>query len=1014
MQKKIILFTFLFLLIAMFANAGTTGKLAGRVTDETGNPIAYANVVIEGLGIGTSTDENGRYRIINIPVGTYNIIASLMGYQPQKVVGVKINLDETKVVNFKLKKTTIKIEAYKIVESKVEMVSKTRTSSSHTISSDTIEDLGVSDIQDLASLDAGITVVNGEMHARGGRANEVAFTVDGMSVSDPVDGGSALTVDQDAIEQTNIMTGGFPAEFGNAQSGMINIVTKSGSEDYHGKVEFDTDHLILDENSNSDITKFAIGGPVLSPMVSSLRKKFTFFFNAAANWRDSRLKDYYVSNPTKELKYLATDDYANYDPYKDRSKILNAFDKGERNFNSYNANIKFKLKPYKNQTITFAIRGDESISNPYYHSWKFALRHNTKSETSQRQYVFNYENPITAALVLSVKASLYKKSVTVSPKGVPKDSYFWIEKDPNDFVYGGQIASLIPNQDGVIDEGKYLEWEYVDESGENRPITEFVEPGTINGTYIDDSNKIYSFRSDLEYMVNDIHDVKTGVELIKHNIKKDRLFDPWRVYQDRYERYLKTNCEPIQTYAPGDTIWNDDHSNYVVIQDDTLRIYSLEDRYNATISASGTTDGYEANPWQGAYYIQDKMEWEGLVVNAGLRFDFWYLNKDYTIKTPKYEGSYLDLINPDSDYNRALGIYGEVTDSTSTPEYRTAKKYYDKMKDKFAKPRVLVSPRLGISHPISEKTVLHFAYNYQNQLPQMQYIFTTARPLDAITSDNAVVVGNPDLDPQITITYEVGLNKQLSENYVVDLTAYYKNIYNYVTTVQKKDENDENIKWYEYISNDYGSTRGIDINLQRMLSNFISGSMAYSVSWANGNNSDTVIETESTNLREFPLDWDIRNTFNARLTFKVQKDEEFILPFTDFAIPFDDYSLAFRFDYASGRPYTPTTKSGRRLDTNSARMKPTHTAGLRFQKRIQFKEQVYITAFVDIDNLFNHRNINYVYSATGKPFDDGADLADANTGYVDKHKEYIHKLATHNPYNVSGGRTLQMGITFHW
>ena len=1008
MQKKIIFFTFLLLLIATFANAGTTGKLAGKVMDEKGNAIAYANVVIQGLGIGASTDEKGRYRIINIPVGTYDVMASLIGYQTQKVTGVKINLDETTVLNFRLHKAEIQMKGITVVQNKVDLVSKTKTSSSRTITSEQIEDLGLSDVADLAALDAGVTIVNGEMHARGGRANEVAFTVDGMSVSDPVDGGSALTIDQDAIEQTKVMTGGFPAEFGNAQSGMINIVTKSGSADYHGKIEFDTDHLILDENSNSDITKFAIGGPVLSPMVSSLRKKFTFFFNAAANWRDSRLKDYYVSNPTEELKYLSTDQYKSYNPYADRKQILKEFDTGDRNFNSYNANIKFKLVPFGNQKFTFAIRGDESVSNPYSHFWKYALRHYIKSETSQRQYVFNYENPISAELVLTMKGSVYKKMVKSAPKGVSKDKYFWIEEDPNDFVYGGQIKELIPNQDGIIDEGVYLDWTYVDESGVDRYVSEFAEPGSIAGTYIDDSNKVYSFRTDVEYMPNDIHDFKTGIEVIKHNIVKDRLFSPWRIYQDRYERYLRTNCTPTAVYAPGDTIWNADHTQFLS-PEDTLKIYSLEDRYQATISASGTTDGYEANPWQGAYYFQDKMEWEGLVVNAGLRFDFWYLNKDYTIKTPKYSGSYLDLINPDSDYNKSLGFY-----NVGSPEYISAKKYYDKMKDKFAKPRILVSPRLGISHPISEQTVLHFAYNYQNQLPQMQYIFTTARPIDAVTSDNAVIVGNPDLDPQITITYEVGLNKQLSENYVMDITAYYKNIYNYVTTVQKVDENDENIKWYEYVSKDYGSARGIDLNLQRMLSNFISGNLGYSVAWANGNNSSTVIEDQSTNLREFPLDWDIRNTVNARLTFKVQKDEEFELPFIGVTLPIDDYSIAFRFDYASGRPYTPTTKSGRRLDTNSARMKPTHSAGLRIQKRFQFKEHVYITAFADIDNLFDHKNINYVYSYTGKPFDDGADLEDSNTGYVDKHREYIHKLAIHNPYNVSGGRTLQLGISFHW
>ncbi|RLD59216.1 MAG: hypothetical protein DRJ01_11590 [Bacteroidetes bacterium] len=371
------------------------------------------------------------------------------------------------------------------------------------------------------------------------------------------------------------------------------------------------------------------------------------------------------------------------------------------------------------------------------------------------------------------------------------------------------------------------------------------------------------------------------------------------------------------------------------------------------------------------------MEWEGLIVNAGLRFDFWYLGEKYKIHQD--DGTYK----------------------------------WEKFKNN-EKSQMMMSPRLGVSHPISETTVLHFAYNYQNQLPQMQYIFTTSIPEDAITSDVDVVVGKPNLKPQITITYEVGLNKQLSENYVMDITTYYKNIYNYVSTRKTFDPDDPNIYWYEYISEDYGSTRGIDLNLRRELSNFISGSASYSIAWANGNNSDTVIQDQATNLREFPLDWDLRNSFNLNLTFKIARGEEFYLPLTNIKLPFDNFSTTFRYQYASGKPYTAYTLEGNRLDTNNERQDPTQNAGLRITKKFSFSDQTSIRLFADIDNLFDKTNIYYVYPRTGSPYYDGVDISNASSGYVDEHRRYIHDLANRNPAMVSSGRTVTLGLSFNW
>jgi hypothetical protein len=156
------------------------------------------------------------------------------------------------------------------------------------------------------------------------------------------------------------MTGGFPAEFGNAQSGVIDIVTKDGDPFYSGKIEYNTDHII-GEGRNSDVFKFAIGGPIVPFATQDLKERLTFYLNGGGEWLDGRLKDYYVSNPNEEYtidgRGLLLYQYDSYDPYESRDNIL-GIDTGNRNYNAYNVNLKTKyvINPIQNLTFVRAWR----------------------------------------------------------------------------------------------------------------------------------------------------------------------------------------------------------------------------------------------------------------------------------------------------------------------------------------------------------------------------------------------------------------------------------------------------------------------------------------------------------------------------------------------------------------------------------------------------------------------------------------------------------------------------------
>ncbi len=1019
MRKLFFAVMILCLFCSMALFAATTGKLAGRVTDSMGRPLAYANVILQGTQIGAQTKENGSFIIINVPPGTYNVIFTAIGYDKYTVNGVRINVDGTATVNAKLPIKGVAIEGV-TVNAVQEKIQKGKVGSGRNIQMEQSGDVAVKSVEGLIALEAGVTQSGGEIHVRGGRGNEVVYSIDGMSVSDPVDGGAALSVDTDAIQDMSIMTGSFSAEYGNAQSGVVNIVTKDGDEFYSGKIEFDTDHIIS-EGRNSDLVKFALGGPILGNIAPALKKSLTFYINGAAAWDDGYYRALYKNSPNNDFIYrypvyentdsmhvitsrLLENEYSANDPYKNRKNFM-GFDLGNRNFDSYNLNAKTKYVIDALQNVTFGIRGDRVTNNPFSHTWKYALDHYWSDRTDQRQYIVTYDKSFSPKQMnLKVKASYYDKVHDLGPKGVDRNNYMSLYINPDSLANPVNLAAYIRRimnssdygymsidqiADGVMDDG-YLPasfWTYRTQGLENAQNVEgFTAPGTIFDTFINDKTSTFNFRADLEYQLNSIHLAKTGFEVYKHHIVKDQLSGFLSIYEDRRQKYLDQIIDITDTLQYVDTdstetgafvppqllgVIQNGENNYIPI-------YKPQDYLAAAYAASGKHDSYIADPWQGAYYIQDKMEWEGMIVNLGVRTDFWYLGTKYQVK------------NDDGTYR-----YEDFK-----PEERL---------------QLMVSPRLGVSHPISERDVLRFAYNYQNQLPQMQYIFTSKTPADAQVSDEIITVGNPKLQPQITVTYEVGLQHQISEDYVADITAYYKNIYNYVSTKKVSQPGQEQVYWYEYTSEDYGSARGLDLSVEKYMSNFFSANLAYSLSWAQGNNSDVVIQDVMTSLREFPLDWDIRHNLNASFSFRIDRGEEFFIPFTSLILPIDDFSANVTYNVASGSPYTPQTLLGSTaLDTNSKRKDFTQNTNLKLTKTIAMNKKMSVRLFIDVQNLFKNMNVLTVYPKTGSPYVDGTDISDASTGFVYPERQVVHQLYIQNPSYVDNERNITLGVSYNF
>ena len=355
---------------------------------------------------------------------------------------------------------------------------------------------------------------------------------------------------------------------------------------------------------------------------------------------------------------------------------------------------------------------------------------------------------------------------------------------------------------------------------------------------------------------------------------------------------------------------------------------------------------YERRPRDGAVFIQDKIEHKYLVVNAGLRLDYCDPN------TVMWE----DAEDPTS----------AVTD---------------------VNPRYQLSPRLGLSHPITDAAMLHFAYGHFFQMPAYEIMYYNASYIVHPESmPRYGLVGNPRILPQRTTAYEVGVKYAIREVYGIDVTLFLKDIENLLATSQVR------VFPYDYIlytNDDFGSVQGIDVTLQReMVSNF-GFSINYTYQVARGNRSFAmqgffdVYTGLPERMQEYYLDFDRRHTLAGTLQYLFTKRG----------------GVGLNFKVASGLPYTPYISEGVVVEENSARMAWSYQLDLLVHQGFQAGPAQF-EVFASALNLTDARNPLYVYPRSGDPWDSG-DIVGGLMGSYD----YII-----DPSNVAPRRAIKAGV----
>ncbi|HKJ80597.1 MAG TPA: TonB-dependent receptor, partial [Ignavibacteriaceae bacterium] len=357
---------------------------------------------------------------------------------------------------------------------------------------------------------------------------------------------------------------------------------------------------------------------------------------------------------------------------------------------------------------------------------------------------------------------------------------------------------------------------------------------------------------------------------------------------------------------------------------------------------------YLHKPWQFSAYLQDKMEYKSLIVNFGLRFD--YFHPDGQV-----------LADP-SDPNVYLPVKPQNQDSVVAPGGTHAQAVAKRMTYwyKNASDKWQFSPRLGVAFPITEKGIVHFSYGLFFQIPSFERLYENPGYKLPVTggSTNLGIIGNPDLKPEQTTSGELGLQQQLTDDIAIDITGFFRDIRNLAGTLNEIQYVFGGSKIYsEYVNSDFGFVKGVVLSVDKRFNGGISATMDYTFQIAKGDASDPAT---AFNLRNsgaqpvsqlIPLDWNQTHTVNLTVNY--------VNP--------DNWGGSLIFQFGSGTPYTPlNVVSIGALNTNSESKPSTYNLNLRLYKDFKIGSST-LSIFLRVDNVLDTKNATQVYTDTGQP-----------------------------------------------
>lgn len=897
-----LLFVLSLLFTPLFGNAQTTGKIAGKITDaETKDPLPGANVVIEGTSIGAASGLQGDFFIINVPPGQYTLKITMIGYEALRLENLQVSVNRTSYVDIKLKTTVLEGQEV-VVEAEKIAIKKDQTSSVRNVSAEQIDMLPVENMGAVINLQAG--VVNG--HFRGGRNTEVAYLIDGVEVTEAFEGqGRTVDLEPESIQDLEVITGTFNAEYGNAMSGVVNAVTKDGGQRFSGSISANLANYFTSNknifiglkdselNRNQDY-KFQLSGPVWGD-------KITFFANLRYQDNKNHLNGIRRFN-VDDFSYFLADDSSQWYSEHNGDNTFVSLDRDE--------NISFMgklaFKPLTNLRMSLLYNHNKDIWNDYDHAYKYNPAGKASSHRQTDMYSLSLNHMLSPKLFYELKLSYL-------------DNYngWYVYQDPFDSRY---IHDAYHNIEGP---GFYT-------GGQEK----------VNSKHrmIDRNAKF-----DLTWQVNKNHSLKTGFEYTHHNLERD-----WSEIRNKYSG----------TEAEGEFYFDFEQMKIVFPNYEPL-IYPDSSVYS---------DIYRVKPIEYSGYFQDKMEFDEMVINFGVRYDYFHPKTYYPSqrRNPANQLSFPD--NPE----------------------QTSQKMW-------TEPKFQISPRFGLAYQLGKTALLHFSYGHFFQMPPM-YAMYQNHSYQVAPTDYETTMGDPQINAQKTVQYEVGLWQEVMKGMGVEVIVFYRDIYDLLSAKVVSTFNQ--IEYGLYSNKDYGNVKGIELKYD-FVYDHVSAFLNYTLQYTRGNadNPTQTFDRAGNNRdpinRLIPMSWDQRHTLNITVGYNTAK-----------------YGATLTGYYNSGSPYTwqPVAESilaRVNLYPNNAWRPARFTVDLNSYYDFTVLKDLKLRMTLTIYNLLDRLNEEWVNAQTGRAYTAitrRTDLASHRSNF----NEYIDRVQ--NPSMYSAPRMVKLGL----
>ena len=804
------------------------GKIAGTVTNEaTGEPLAGAQVQIVGTAMGAAADENGQYFILNVPPGTYTLKVSFMGYAAKEIAGVQAQLDVTTTLDVTLKETVIEGEMVSIVAERP-TVDKTMTATKITFDQAVVDNvLPVHDLNEI--LQTSVTTQS----MRGANKAGVAYMIDGVNITDIMSAAGGGTdgytnvkrntnsmssstgeysqdsnidvkgrssdmvqttagISQSTVAEANVIAGTFNAEYG-ASAGIVNIASKSGGSQTSGKLFVRSSLGGLDHAGPDAYNAPNAEGQTAAQLWAAGRQKL---IDEGATDRAARMAwtpgmYEYGDDPRISSEFTFGGPLSNKGNFFFAGNYLNDHGRFPGEFQR-NLGLSLKLNYDVTESDRLTVFGKVDDWGQLF-GW------------TNRSYTYMYQFWLEGQPVWdrSGLISYLKHTHVFNPASFLETTISYVG---NDKTWGYKPV------DGQLEYDNYGDdWLILDTADEANYYLNDPETRLFNTVPGNDPNyQVQGFGNQIRFGISGYHyeNMQTSTLTLASNYTN----------QINFHHQLKTGVE-----YKLNNVDEFSHKSSVGFPDPAFKFETVI---------------YDINPWSFGTYVQDKIEYEGIIVNLGLRYDA------YNMDTEIYKDQYAPTARDTLDNNQAVIRWGD-TEKSKTRQY--------------------FSPRIGVSHPITENAAMHYSWGIYTTQPNLGYWL---RNYGFFPNVSLPAVYNGDPEPEKATAYEIGINVALTNDFGVDLTAYYRDVRNGSATGFNVNLVENEFARYTYIHNwGYRDSRGLELNFWKRptperyfgvvgLSGNLSVSYAYDKSSSNAYNINQDKEFTNNLSRAAAPDWD--------------------------------------------------------------------------------------------------------------------------------------------------------------